>query len=336
MPIKTRKPTGKPPWPVVLLAGAEKVGKSYACAVASASKTIGRTFWIGIGEDDPDEYGAIDGARFEIVDHDGSFQGILAAIEAAKAEPAEDGKPNMIVVDSIGRLWDMLSDEAQHTANQRAANKARRFNKSAPEDDVQISMDLWNKAKNRWQQALSALKDHPGPVLLTARLEQTAVMNDRGEPTGEKVWKVKAEKNLAFDVGAVVQIQAFGDYRLTGVRSLKHKATPGAAQPYRDFTVEKLWADLGLVGKDATTPRQHKGASGEASLAGEAKITDDQLAQLGTLLRGAGWDKETALRHFSEWTGRQITGTKELTEAEAQAIMPRLQSADPWEQRKAS
>ena len=74
MSLKTRKPTGLPAWPILLIAGVEKAGKTYAAAAASSSDLIGRTLWVSIGEDDPDEYGAIPGARFEIIrDLGGNF-----------------------------------------------------------------------------------------------------------------------------------------------------------------------------------------------------------------------------------------------------------------------
>ena len=44
-PLVTRKPSGLPSWPVILLAGREKTGKSYHAALASSSALIGRTFW---------------------------------------------------------------------------------------------------------------------------------------------------------------------------------------------------------------------------------------------------------------------------------------------------
>lgn len=75
MTLKTRQPTGKPSWPILLLAGREKAGKSWAAVAASASDLIGRTLYIGIGEDDPDEYALIPGASFEIVEHDGTYPG---------------------------------------------------------------------------------------------------------------------------------------------------------------------------------------------------------------------------------------------------------------------
>ena len=41
MALKTRKPTGKPPWPILLLAGRPKAGKSYAAAAATETTGVG-------------------------------------------------------------------------------------------------------------------------------------------------------------------------------------------------------------------------------------------------------------------------------------------------------
>lgn len=265
-PLKTRKPTGKPPWPMLLLAGMEKTGKSYACAQASASEHIGRTFWIGIGEDDPDEYGALPGARFEIVEHDGTYRGILGAIEAAAAQPATDGKPNLIVADSIGKAWELLCDIAQVEANNRRERKWTKYGRPSKEvsEEADITSDLWNIAKQRWAHLINALKEHQGPVIVTSRLELVSVMDAKGQPTKEKFWKIKAEKNLPFDAGAIVEMRARGEYYLTGVRSLKFKPEPGVAVPYPDFTVEKLWSDLGVTEPGATAARNVSQLDAEA------------------------------------------------------------------------
>jgi len=113
MALKTRKPTGQVSWPFLLLAGAEKSGKSYAAAAFSASDLIGRTFWIEVGESDADMYGSLPGARYEIVEHDGTMASILQAVHDASAEPTRGGKPNCIVVDSITNVWDMLIGEQE-------------------------------------------------------------------------------------------------------------------------------------------------------------------------------------------------------------------------------
>lgn len=248
MALNTRRPTGNPPWPILLIAGVPKAGKSYAAAEASASPLIGRTLWVGIGEDDPDELGGIPGARFEIVTHDGTYLGILSTLEACVEELRGGDLPGLIVVDSMTRLWGLLTDEAQHLANQRAAKKARKMNWSAPTEDVTISMDLWNRAKARWESVMDVLRSHQGPVIVTARLDQTAVMNAKGEPTPEKVWKVQAHKSLPWEVGAIVEFPEPRRAYLSGVRSLRVPIPVGEPRAVPDFNVDRLWREMGLDG----------------------------------------------------------------------------------------
>ena len=111
MALQTRRPTGLPSWPCLLIAGAEKAGKSWACAQASSSEKISRTLWVSIGETDPDQYGAIEGANFEIVEHDGTLKGIRNVLWEIASLPAEE-KPVLLVVDSMTRLWEMITDQA--------------------------------------------------------------------------------------------------------------------------------------------------------------------------------------------------------------------------------
>ena len=244
MAIQTRQPTGKPPWPIMLIAGIEKAGKSYSCAVASSSQLIDRTFWISIGEDDPDEYGQLPGARFEIVVHDGSYKSILGAVQAAVAEPSNPARPNMIVIDSASMIWELLTEEAQRVAD------ARQFNTG------QITMELWNKAGNKWKRVIEALRAHNGPVVLTARLNEVTVIVN-GKPTKEKTWKPQGHKTLPFDVGVIVEFLARGRAEVTGARSLRHDIPLGERRPIENFTLEDLWVKFGFAEPQNVAPRQH-------------------------------------------------------------------------------
>ena len=248
----TRKPTGKPSWPTILLAGGEKSGKSWAAAAFSASDLIGRTFFIEIGEHYADEYGAIPGARYEIVPHDGTYRGIARAVWAATKQERVDGKPNCIVIDSTTILWDMLSDQAQRTANARWRKK----NPNAPEPDeeIQVTVDLWNIAKDRFAEIIRMLYQFDGPVILTARLELVTVMVG-GKPTTDKTWKVRAEKNLPFEVDAVVQAREPRTWQVTGLRSTRLELPPGKSLPMPGFTVDGFLRKLGLAEEGATAPR---------------------------------------------------------------------------------
>lgn len=247
MTIATRRPTGKPSWPIVLLAGREGAGKSWAAATASASGLIGRTLWIGIGEDDPDEYGAIPGANFEIVEHDGTYPGIIAAVRAAVAEPQGEN-PTLIVVDSMTRLWNLIGENMQAIANGRAKGK-----RNAGTGDYAISPDLWNTAASQWTDVMNALRTHQGPVLLTARLDEVMVMED-GKPSTERTWKVQGHKSLPFDAAAVVQLRERGQFLLTKVKSARHQLEGPSNMP--GFTVDSFWRTLGL-GDTETGDRAH-------------------------------------------------------------------------------
>lgn len=253
MTIKSRKPTGKPSWPITLIAGAEKSGKSYGAALAAASDLIGDTYWVGIGEDQPDEYGLL--ADFNIVEHDGTYRGVRAVIEEIAALPKrEDGLQTLLVVDSMTRLWDLITENAQRTANVRAAAKAKRSSKPAPDGDVQVTMDLWNAAKSQWGHVMDAIRAHQGPSILTARLENVTVMDDRGQPTQQKQPKVKAEKSLPYDVGAVIEMPARGETYISGVRSVRLQLAERTRAP--DFTMDAFWRKLGLHDTE-TADRTH-------------------------------------------------------------------------------
>lgn len=236
MTIQTRKPTNKPSWPVLLLAGAEKAGKSYSCALASASPKIGRTLWVSVGETDPDQYGAIPGADFDIVEHDGTVRGILNVLVEIASLPPEE-KPTLLVVDSMTRLWDMVTDDLQATANARAKRNGRGGEQG-------ITMDLWNRGKGMWRHIMQAINAHNGPVLLTARLEPVTVMDDKGKPTPIKADKIRSEKSLPYDVDGVIQMPERGKTIISGLRSVVIQLDGPTEFP--NFTVDGLWSSLGL------------------------------------------------------------------------------------------
>jgi hypothetical protein len=237
MTLVTRKPTGKPSWPLMLAAGGEGSGKSYLAAVASASELIGQTYWIGYGEQDPDEYGAIPGARFEIVEHDGTVSKLKAIIREIAAQP-KPAKPTLLIVDSGTKVWDAISENAQQDANRRQKR-----------EDATISIDIWNKHKAHWRDIIDALRAHDGPAIITARYEEVAVMGKdprtgKTAPTGDKAWKVKAEKGLPYDVDAVLHMTERGSYTLSKVRSVRLALAEPREWP--NFTMDAFWRALGL------------------------------------------------------------------------------------------
>jgi len=277
MTLKTRRPTGKAPWPMILLAGREKTGKSYAAAAFSASDMIDRTFYLEIGEGSADQYGAIPGARYEIVEHDGSHAGILGAIQDVKAEPT-NGRPHAIVVDSMSELWGLLCDEQQTIANERRKRT--------------ITMDQWNAAKKRWRKIIDELRGHKGPVILTARYEQVTIMKD-GQPTAEKEWKVRAEKDLPFEVDGLITLTEPRRPFVAGMRTVAINIPAGGLAPKNPegFNLDAFFRSLNIEGGDrAYIPRKED--PGAYSPADEA-IRPDELDDLPEDLLG-GTDPERA------------------------------------------
>lgn len=316
MALKTRQPTGKPSWPILLLAGREKAGKSWAAVAASASDLIGRALYIGIGEDDPDEYALIPGARFEIVEHDGTYPGILQAVTEATSEP--DGeKPTLIIVDSMTRLWNLIGDNMQAIANQRA--KGRRN----PNGDYTISADLWNVAAGQWQDVMDTLRTHQGPVILTARLDSVAVM-ENGAPTAQKEWKIQGHKSLPFDAAAIVEMRERGQFLLTGVKSARVQlARP---EPLKEFTVDALWARLGLA--EGTGERVHAQVQADPSGAEPAPPLKARAARVLTAIRGAA-DAEK-LEHVWSLVPAELRGFKDVAVAYENRRGEVTPSADAW------
>jgi len=234
--IKTRKPTGKAPWPMLLLAGVEKSGKTYAAAKFSASDLIDRTFYIEVGEGDADQYGALPGVRFEMVEHDGSWAGILAACEDAVSVPVK-GKPHAIILDSASELWGLLSDEQASVAVQRGKDT--------------ITMDQWNAAKKRWRKVIDTLRRNKGPVIITARYGQVTVMKG-GKPTLDKVWKVDAEKNLGFEVDGIITMTEPRKPFIAGIRTIAFNVPAGGFAPKdpEGFDLDGFMRKLNIDGSD--------------------------------------------------------------------------------------
>ncbi len=272
MTLTTRPPTGRPAWPMILLAGVEKSGKSYLAAEASASDLIGATYWISFGEDDPDEYGRI--GRFEIAEHEGTYRDLLRVIDDINAVPDVDGKPTLLVLDSASAVWDLMKDETQEAAWRRAKTRAEKAQQrfSLLSEEVKPPMDLWNLAAQRWRHVMDALREHRGPVILTSRLDEVAVIGADDKPTKQKTWSIQAHKSLPFDVSAIVEMRAYRQPLVRGVRSLRWQADPDKLVPMPGYTVEAMWQQMGL---DEATDRTHTGVDAAASL--DADQTPDPL-----------------------------------------------------------
>lgn len=249
MPLKVRKPTGAVPWPLILLEGGEKSGRSWALAELSASAKVGRTFWLDIGEGAADEYGAVPGARYEVVDHDGSWADILGQVVEVKAEAqraADAGEPPVVLgIDTMTAEWDMLKDWATARAARSDSNKERL--KRDPNAEVKVSMNLWNDATARHRRLMTHLMTFPGIVVMIARGKEVASLDANGRPVeGTKEYKVEGHKTLAYDASVWVRLSRDHPPLIVGARSVHAGIRPGVDKPKQapQFTLEWLIFDV--------------------------------------------------------------------------------------------
>jgi hypothetical protein len=238
----TRRPSGLTPWPVTLISSTPHAGATWACAAASGSELVARTLWVGAGEDEPDDYANVPGADFEIVPTSGTYADIVSGLRWASSLPAgDDGRPNLLVLDSGTGVWDLLGAMAHAQAVQRALAARTR---PGQDDEVVIGRDLWTEARERWDVVMDVLRAHPGPSLITARLDEVPIIDDEGRATRERLWRVQGHKTLPSTVDVHVQLPDRGRAVLVGVKTTR---MPFLERAELDaFTVDRLWRDLGL------------------------------------------------------------------------------------------
>src|SRR3954447_639107 len=221
--LKTRKPTGRVPWPCILLEGEEKAGKSYALAQFSASNRIGALYWIDLNEGAGDEYGAIPGATYQLIEHDGSYAEVLAAVQAVKAEArraADAGEPPVVLgIDTGSAIWDGLKDCASARAAKSARN--RELLKRHPNAEIVISQSLWNDAGARWRKLQTELLTFPGIVVVTARGKEVTEADASGRPIeGQKTWSVQTHREFPYAASVWVRLRRGRRPLIVGARSV--------------------------------------------------------------------------------------------------------------------
>lgn len=252
--LRTRIPTGLPSWPLILVEGPEKTGKSWLCALLTASPRIGRSLWLDWTEGEGDFYGSISGVQYEIVNHDGTFEDIGRQIFAARreAQAALDRgeKPMLLVIDSMTAEWDALKAWADQRA--RNTDSARRKLARNPGADIPVPMNVWSDVSERHYRIMRLLMTFPGIVVMTARGKEVAAVGDDGRPTGERDYKVEGHKHLAYDATGWVRLSRTQPPQVIGARSVTGGGRPGQdqARPIPDLSLDWLTFQQLLGGHD--------------------------------------------------------------------------------------
>ncbi|MFB7329087.1 AAA family ATPase [Streptomyces sp. NPDC056190] len=246
--LKTRKPTGIVPWPLILLEGDEGAGKTYSAAEFSASDQIGQMYWIDLAEGSADEYAAIPGADYLIIEHDGTYRDILEQIRAVHTEARRAAlageAPVVLSIDSGTALWRMLKTWTNERAR-RGKGNAQRL-QDDPDSAIEVGMNLWNDATERWVDVIHLLQTFPGIAIITARGKQITAIDDNGRPVTDnrgrvlREWKVQAQKDLAFDCSVWVRMRRGRAPQVVKARSLQLRVEDGKPLNLPDFTIEDL------------------------------------------------------------------------------------------------
>lgn len=338
MAPRTRPPTGKPSWPLILVEGPEKAGKSYMAAEFTASPRIGQAYWIDLGEGAADEYAAIPGADYLVIDHDGTWIDILAQVTEVRtlAEEAQQrGEPPVVlVIDSMTAEWDLLKEWTSGRARESRSGKARLA--EDPNAEIDVPINLWNDANARHRRLMTLLMTFKGVVVVTARGKEVAELDDNGRPArgNRKVYKVEGHKMLGYDVSAWVRLSHDHPPTVVGVRSVHSGLRPGVDEPVPEPKLSLDWLVFDLLkcapGKTharAITQIRAADRTAETIAADALKPTADadqlrelhhEAAALGVIddVVSDGMGNEGKLRDLIAALGRALTAKQPATEAQ--------------------
>lgn len=286
--LRARQPSGRVPCPFLLLEGEEGSGKSWAAAILSSSERVGRTFWLDLNEGSADEYGAIEGARFEVLEHDGTYaqvlEQVLAVREVAKAAHAAGEAPTVLVIDTLLDVWDGLKDWVSERAKAKPANQRKLAQDPAAELDV--SRNLWNDAGNRHKRLMNVLKTFPGIVV---GITQGKVISDTDPDTGQpfrdgrKTYRVEGHPKLGYSASVIVRMTRGNPPMITKARSVHAGVDPsgppvvleGAREPKGPLLE---WLIFDVLKVDAGSPVRELVSMTGGELLPEEAADEDSIA----------------------------------------------------------
>lgn len=319
MTLQTRAPSRLVPLPTVLVEGEEKAGKTWWSLELSASERVGRTFAFDLGEGSVDEYGHL--GRYEVAEWGGTYRGLQATLADARAEARPEPElPNVIFLDNVSALWLLLTEEADAKARLQSGNRKKLA--TDPDADIDITMNLWNDASSRWFRILRPLLAWDGIVVMTARGKRAAVV-ENGRPTGEHVWSVVGQRDLAYDVSAWVRCTRPRARHLVGVRSSHVTMPPTGMLPLGpELSLEALIFDRMKAG---TGGRQITQVVATTSAARPKR-------QLLEAYMAAGWSEAQA-RGLARtaWSGAGLPLVGDVAVAAVQALVEAVEGPEDTE-----
>lgn len=303
MSLRTRKPTGAVAFPLLLVEGPEKSGKTYTALSLAASERVGRTFVFELGERAADEYAPL--GDYEIVDLNGTYADLLDQVRAATREPQEDGRPNVVIIDSASMLWSLLKDQASAAA--RRSKRAKQILADDPDADIEVTMTYWTKAKDKWWAILNLLRSWPGITVLTARAGEVTKVHNGQPVAGQTEWSRDLEKGTPFAMTGIVRCAHPKPPVLVTAQSLSLSIPAKGLVLPAEGTLESLIFDTLGAGGFEQSPVVNPA---EGIPSGEAKpmLWADACEW---------WEREAARDVAAKvWADAGLEGRSEVTEAE--------------------
>lgn len=332
MTLKTRKPTGVVPWPLILVEGEEKAGKSWLVAKLTSSQRIGRKVWLELGsEGTADQYGAIPGADYEIVEHNGTWPGVRQVVrdayDAAQAAQDAGDPPLLFVVDTGTAEWDLLKE----TAEQRARNSkyGRKILADDPNADVPVDRSHWTYVtEQHYEHFIEPLKRFPGIAVVIARGKEISSTDGNGKPVpNSREYKVEGQKNLGFDCHAWIRLSRNGPPTVIGMRSVARPIRPGRDKPVQDPDLELERFIFDILGCDPATAAPAQGPS--------RSDLEVAKAEVWAAAKDMRWDADKLAGGFAEENDGQDIKTATVEQLVGYRDFLRLCLTQPAEEAKA-
>lgn len=253
--LETREPTGAVPWPLILLEGGEKSGKTWQMILLSACEHIGQMFLLDVGEGRSDEYKHIPGASFRFIRHDGSLDTIVRQVRAVHAWATlmadGGGKPTVLGIDSMTQIWELIKSYAADKARYTDTNREKLLKN--PNAEISIPGNAWDDAHDKRRELMHLLMTFPGIVVCTARGKEIAGVDEKGHWTGKKTYKVEVHKDLPYDVSCHIRMFRDRPPMIVSAQSVRAGVRPDNDEPrvIADFSLERVVFDI--LGCDPAT-----------------------------------------------------------------------------------